>query len=227
MGAARSPGLYLFLISTPKNSMRFILKSDPLAPAFGEPLPISAAPQTLGFLARRRSASALTLTEPGPSQIQIETLLTVAARVPDHGKLAPWRFVVLEGSQKAVFVARIEALIAARRDADSLKLKLGKLRAPPVTIAVISRHIEGKIPEWEQRLSAGAVCGQLLTAVQAMGFGGNWITDWYAYDPDALVLLGLVGEEKVAGFIHIGTPREAPLERVRPDMSALVTHWKP
>jgi nitroreductase len=167
----------------------------------------------------------MALTTPGPSADEIQTLLTLGARAPDHGKLAPWRFVVIDGEAKADFVTRLEVIAASRPESANLLAKLSKLRVPPLTVAVISRYVAGKIPEWEQRLSAGAVCAQLLMASQALGYGANWITDWYAYDPDALTLLGVVEGEKVAGFIHIGTPTEAPLERVRPELQSLVTVW--
>jgi len=195
-------------------------------PKFGEPLPITASPETLAFLAARRSASAMSLRTPGPSADELQIMLSIAARVPDHGKLAPWRFVVLEGQHKDSFVAGLEAIVAQGAD-NSLIAKLGKLRIPPLAIAVISRHIPGKIPEWEQRLSAGAVCTLLITAAQAMGYGANWITDWYAYDADARALLGTTGEEQIAGFIYVGTPVDTPLERLRPDMEAIVETWVP
>ena len=109
---------------------------------------------------------------------------------------------------------------------EKLKAKLGKIKAPPLTVAVISRVRPGEIPEWEQRLSAGAVCMTLIVAAQAMGYGANWITDWYAYDEAALRLLGLREGEQVAGYVHLGTSAEAPLERVRPDVSAIVEAWR-
>ena len=195
------------------------------APEFGEALPISASSETLGFLTRRRSASALSLAAPGPSVDEVRTLLTIAARVPDHGKLAPWRFILFSGEAKARFVAGLEAIAAGRADGGKLHAKLAKLRTPPLTIAVISRHLEGDIPEWEQRLSAGAVCMNLVTAAQATGYGANWITDWYAYDASALGMLGLADGERVAGYVHVGTPSEAPLERIRPDIAALTSTW--
>ena len=194
-------------------------------PQFGDPLPVEPSPPTLSFLARRRSASALTLGSPGPSPEQIQQLLRLASRAPDHGKLSPWRFVLLDGEAKARFVAGLEAIAAAGEQSSKRIAKLGKIRTPPLTIAVVSRFTPGDIDEWEQRLSAGAVCTLLILAAQALGFGGNWITDWYAYDPDALRLLGLTEGEKVAGFIHIGTALEPPLERVRPDPAALTTRW--
>jgi nitroreductase len=187
---------------------------------------VEASPSTLLFLARRRSASAVTLRAPGPDTAELTRLLTLAARVPDHGKLSPWRFVILEGAAKARFVAALEAIAARRPDDAKAAAKLAKIRTPPLTVAVISRFTEGEIPEWEQRLSAGAVCAMLIIAAQAMGYGANWITDWYAYDSDAQRLLGLVGNERVAGFVHLGTPDEAPLERVRPDVASLTSEWK-
>ncbi len=202
--------------------------SRPLpAPAFGDPLPIAASPETVAYLARRRSASALSLGPPAPDEAELATLLTLAARVPDHGKLSPWRFVVMRGEAKAAFVAGLEAIAERRADGPKALVKLGKIRTPPLTVAVISRFSEGEIPEWEQRLSAGAVCAMLITAAQAMGWGANWITDWYAYDADAGALLGLLEGERVAGFVHLGTPVEAPLERVRPDVAAITSAWKP
>lgn len=201
--------------------MRFDL---PPVPEFGAALAVTPAPEVLRFLALRRSASALTLSEPGPGAAQIDQLLRLAARVPDHGKLAPWRFIILEAEGKAAFSARLEALAAARGDAN-LAGKLAKLKNPPLAITVVSAPREGKIDAWEQVLSAGAVCAGLLNAALAMGFGANWITDWYSYDPEALEILGLSAHERVAGFILIGTPREAPLERERPALEALVTRW--
>jgi len=198
----------------------------PAAPAFGEAAPIEASPETLAFLARRRSASAMALTEPAPSDADLATLLRLATRVPDHGKLFPWRFIVLRGEGKGRFIAGLEAIAAARPDAEKAKAKLGKIKAPPLTVAVISRILPGEIPEWEQRLSAGAVCMTLIVAAQAMGYGANWITDWYAYDADAGELLGLTDGERVAGYVHLGTSSEAPLERVRPELSAIVSEWE-
>jgi nitroreductase len=195
------------------------------SPAFGDPLPVEASPPTLDFLARRRSASALTLGPPGPSEAELARLLALAARVPDHGKLAPWRFVILRGEAKDRFVEGLEAIARRRPDAAKASAKLGKIRTPPLTVAVISRVTPGEIPEWEQRLSSGAVCAMLIIAAQAMGYGANWITDWYAYDADAGALLGLGEGEQVAGFVHIGTAAEAPLERVRPDLAALTSEW--
>jgi nitroreductase len=201
--------------------------SVPTAPLFGEAAPIEASPQTLAFLARRRSASALALAAPAPSDDELATLLRLATRVPDHGKLSPWRFVVLKGEPKHRFIAGLEAIAERRPDSVKLTAKLGKIKAPPLTVAVIS-HITPatEIPEWEQRLSAGAVCMTLIIAAQAMGYGANWITDWYAYDDDAGRLLGLREGERIAGYVHLGTGTDTPLERVRPDVGAIVEEWR-
>jgi nitroreductase len=196
------------------------------APTFGEALPVIPSPQVVDFLGRRRSASAATLTTPGPTPGELERIIALASRAPDHGKLAPWRFVVLQDAAKATFIEKLEAIATDSADRDVLQAKLFKIRIPPLTVAVISRFVPGKIPEWEQRLSAGAVCTLMIIAAQAMGYGANWITDWYAYDEAALALLGVAEGEKVAGYIHIGTAAEAPQERVRPDAAALTQVWR-
>lgn len=196
-------------------------------PKFGDFLPPSPSPEVLAFLARRRSAPALTLAAPAPSAGEVEDLIALSARVPDHGKLGPWRFVVLEGEGKVAFTARLEAIAQGRPDAVKCMAKLGKLKAPPLGIAVISHVTPGEIPEWEQVLSAGAVCTTMVIAATAMGYGANWITDWYAYDERAREALGLSASEKVAGFVFLGTPTEAPQERARPDIAPRVSRWAP
>jgi nitroreductase len=198
----------------------------PAPPEFGAPLPVQPAPEVLRFLSHRRSASAVTLAEPAPSAVELDQLLRLATHVPDHGKLAPWRFVIFEGEAKARFAARLEAIANGREDRQAAA-KLMKLKIPPLAVAVISSpHFDAPIPEWEQRLSAGAVCTTLLYATLAMGYGANWITDWYAYDPDAHRVLGLRDGERVAAFMLMGTPREPPLERERPDLAKLVSRWE-
>lgn len=201
--------------------------SVPPAPAFGETLPIETAPEVLSFLARRRSASAMTLTAPGPDDAQLADLLRLAARVPDHGKLSPWRFIILRGPAKDVFAERITALASDQANPVKANAALRKLTRPPVCVAVISRYLPGEIPEWEQRQSASAVCMQMLLAASAMGWGANWITDWYSYDPRALAILGVSEGEKVAGFLYLGTSSEQPQERVRPDVAAITREWTP
>jgi len=198
----------------------------PPAPDFGAPIDIQPSPEVLRFLSLRRSTSAVTLAAPGPSADQLADLLRLAARAPDHGKLSPWRFVVLEGADKAAFADRLEALAKARQNSQDVA-KLAKLRLPPLCVAVISSPRPAAIPQWEQQLSAAAVCVNLLYAALAMGFGANWITDWYAYDVEAQAVLGLAEGEQVAGFILMGRFRQPPLERERSDPAALTTRWTP
>jgi nitroreductase len=199
----------------------------PPAPAFGEPIEIARpSPETLALLARRRSAPAQALIAPGPDADQLSTLLRLAARVPDHGKLFPWRFIVLEGAGKAAFASRLEPLAARQPDPDKALAVLAKLKNPPVTVAVVSHTVPNRKPEWEQELSAGALCMTLLIAADAMGFAASWITDWYAYDDEAKAILGLETGERVAGFIHLGSLADAPLERVRPVVGELTTRWQ-
>lgn len=201
--------------------------SVPPAPEFGETLPVEAAPEVVAFLAKRRSASAMTLTAPGPDDAQLGEILRIAARVPDHGKLAPWRFIILKGEAKDAFAERIATLADSQLNPTKATAALRKLTRPPVCVAVISRHIPGEIPEWEQRQSASAVCHQMLLAAAALGWGANWITDWYSYDPRATAILGLADGEQVAGYLYLGTTNEQPQERARPDVAAITTEWSP
>lgn len=193
----------------------------------GTPLPAPAlSGASLALLAGRRSSSAGTLAAPGPDRPTLLALLQLATHVPDHGKLSPWRFVVLEGEDKRAFVARLEMLASNQDNATKARAALAKIANPPLTVAVISRPIEGKIPLWEQQLSAGAVCMNLLMAAHAAGFGANWITDWYAYAGEARELLGLGNGEQIAGYIHIGTQTEVPKERPRAALADLVRDWR-
>ena len=183
--------------------------------------------ETLDLLQRRRSVAPHLLTEPGPAPDEVETLLTIAARVPDHGRLVPWRFIVSSGEARL----RIGEAIANAFRADNpgaseekVAFERHRLARAPLVIAVVSSagpHV--KIPDWEQVLSAGAVMMNLLTAANAMGYGTSWITEWYGYDRRVLEVLGLLPTERLAGFVHIGTPVEVPLDRPRPALSDIVT----
>lgn len=193
----------------------------------GTPLPAPASSAALlALLAGRRSSSAGTLAAPGPDRATLQALLLLATHTPDHGKLSPWRFVVLEGEHKKAFVGQLETLAALQENATKAKAALAKIANPPLTIAVISKPVVGKIPLWEQQLSAGAVCMNLLLAAHAAGFGANWITDWYAYDAGAHALLGVTAEEQVAGYIHVGTQVEVPKERPRSNLADLIGEWR-
>ena len=182
---------------------------------------------TLALLRARRSVPPMRLDGPGPTPAELDTLLTLAARVPDHGKLAPWRFLVIAGEARA----RVGGIIAGAYAADHpeaddarLDLERARLAHAPVVVAVVSRagpHI--KIPEWEQVLSAGAVCMNLVVAANAAGYATSWLTEWFAYDRRILDALGLTPNEKIAGFIHMGHPQEVPGDRPRPDLAHIVT----
>ena len=188
------------------------------------PLPVPSA-EMQARLALRRSAPAQALTAPGPSPVEVERILQLGARTPDHGKLFPWRFVVMGPRSRAALAERLAP--HADRQADPAKARkvLSKLTAPPLTILVVSAPVEGhKVPVWEQQLSAGAVCMNLGHAATAMGYATSWITDWYSYDPQTIALMGLIPGERVAGFIHVGTLAEPALERPRPDMAAKVDY---
>jgi nitroreductase len=189
------------------------------------PLPVPSA-EMQDRLARRRSAPAQSLTAPGPSPAEIERILQLGARTPDHGKLFPWRFVVMGPQSRADLARALAPLAAHQLDPGKAAKVLSKLTAPPLTILVLSVPIAGhKVPEWEQQLSAGAACMNLEHAANALGYAASWITDWYSYDPAALALYDVRAGERVAGFIHIGTLAEPPLERPRPDVAALTT-WR-
>jgi nitroreductase len=184
---------------------------------------------TIDLLLSRRSAPPQTLTAPGPSKDEIETLLKVASRVPDHGKLAPWRFVVLEGAARERAGAIAAHLFAEQNPgADEARLTIERSRfaRAPLVVAVVSRaapHV--KIPEWEQVLSAGAVCMNLEIAANALGYRSTWVTEWCAYDRQFCDALGLHAHEKIAGFIHIGRPSAEIEDRVRPALEEIVTRF--
>lgn len=203
----------------------------PPAPTFGEELtPHRASDDTLALLARRRSTVANNMTEPGPSAEQLDDLLRLATRVPDHGKLAPWRFVIFEGEARASFGGILRKVFSASNpDApdDLLDFEEKRFTRAPTVLAVISSVTEKhKIPVWEQQLSAGAVCQTLLIAANAMGFAAQWISEWYAYDQLIKDTMGLKSGEHIAGWIYLGTATENPRERPRTDPADLVTRWK-
>jgi len=206
--------------------------NEPVLPEFpapGERLASSHAnADTLTLLARRRSTTAVALAEPGPSPDQVEQLIGIAGRVPDHGKLAPWRFVVFEGEARGSFgqvLAKVFSANNPKATPDQVEAEAGRFNRAPLVIAVISNVIENhKIPEWEQVLSAGAACQNMLIAASAMGFGAQWLTEWYAYDPYVKDALGLRSGERIAGFVYVGTAPDEPVERTRPKPH--IGRWK-
>jgi nitroreductase len=186
-------------------------------------------PDALKLLTTRRSFKPVELGGPAPSPAEIDTLLTVASRVPDHGKLAPWRFIVFEGDARQKAGDAIVAAFAANYpDAkpEQIAFERGRLTRAPLVVAVVSRaepHV--KIPEWEQVLSAGAAAMNLVLAAHALGFGASWITEWYAYDRSVLDALGLAPHERIAGFVHIGRPPGPPEDRPRPPLDEIATRF--
>jgi nitroreductase len=185
---------------------------------------------TLEMLSSRRSVKADMLTEPGPSSAELVKILTAAARVPDHKKLVPWRFIVFEGAARSAFGdVLVASCLAEEREAPSpvrLEMERGRLLRAPTVVAVISRVVpHPAAPEWEQILSAGAACFSLCLAANALGYGTCWITEWYAYSTRVRAALKLADNERVAGFIYIGTPRARQPDRERPDLAQIVTRW--
>ena len=183
----------------------------------------------LAFLKTRKSASAKAMGEPGPSTAVLDEMLQLAVRVPDHGKLAPWRFVIFEGAVRSTVGGAFKARWAELHPdhgADSLDFQAKLFTRAPVVVAVISTAAEhAKIPIWEQQLSAAAVCFNLALAARACGFDAQWQTDWVAYDDVAKAAIGVSAQEKIAGFIYIGTSAVRLEDRPRPEISALVTRW--
>jgi nitroreductase len=184
--------------------------------------------EVLALLGRRRSVAPHLLGGPGPSREEIDRILALATRVPDHGKLAPWRFLVITGKARTEIGEAIAAAFQADEPGageERVETERRRLARAPVVIAVVARaraHV--KIPEWEQMLSAGAVCMNLVIAANAMGYATSWLTEWLAFDRRVLDRLGLAPEEKIAGFIHIGQALQEPSDRPRPDLTEIVTY---
>jgi nitroreductase len=187
-------------------------------------------PDAINLLKTRRSVKPMELRAPGPSAAELETLLTAATRVPDHGKLTPWRFIVFEGDARRKAGDRIAEIFRAdnpQANPDQIEFERNRLARAPLVIAVVSRaapHV--KIPEWEQQLSSGASAMSLVFAAHALGYAASWITEWYAYDRRVLDALGVAADEKIAGFVHIGRPAKPPDDRPRPELSAIVSRYE-
>jgi nitroreductase len=186
--------------------------------------------ETLQLLLKRRSSKAALMADPGPTSAQLETILTAAARVPDHKKLEPWRFIVFEGDARASFGrVLLKACLAEEKETPSamrLETERTRLLRAPTVVAVVSRVAPNPAaPEWEQILSCGAACFNLCLAANALGFGTCWITEWYSYSPAVRAAMGLGPNERIAGFVYIGTAKEAQPDRDRPQLSKIVTRW--
>ena len=199
------------------------------------PLDIDAAggPDSgpLAVLDTRRSVPFLQLEAPGPDQPTLLRLLRSAVRVPDHGKLVPFRFLSLRDDARRVFGERLAAR-HAQLDPQASAAVIDKdrdryLHAPLIVVAIARLGPDGKIPEQERLLSAGCTCFALLLGAQALGFRGCWLTGWAAYDLEVARMLGLQADERVIGFIHLGSPKIAVPDRDRPDPAALLAEWTP
>ena len=194
------------------------------------PLP-THRPDLIAFLATRRSNLAKVMSSPGPDKTIRDKLLEIAARVPDHRKLTPWRFIIFEGNARKEFGDTIaQAFIddTPSAPADRVAFERDRLTRAPLVVAVISSPVACPrgTPEWEQKLSSGAVCYNLCLAAQAHGFGAQWLTEWFSYNDRVNTVLGLTEGEQVAGYIYIGTPQTQSSPRPRPDMANLVSKWK-
>ena len=193
--------------------------------------PLNDARSALSLLTTRRSASVKSMGEPGPTESQLLQILQIAVRVPDHGKLTPWRFLLFEGECRRAFGNRLaERWRELHLDPSNETLNFWRgffLRAP-VVLALISRAAQHpKIPEWEQILSAGAVGENILLGAAALGVGCQWNTDWPVYDEAIHRLLGLESYERIAGFFYFGTSTQPLEDRPRPDVRTLLKRWKP
>jgi len=182
------------------------------------------------FLKMRRSNLAKLMGGPGPSEEQLSEFLAIAARVPDHRKLAPWRFMIFKDEARSNFGQHIgAAFMKANPSApqDRAIFEGARFMRAPIVVGVISSPVKCSrgTPKWEQELSSGIVCYNLMLAAQAAGFGAQWLTEWYAYDAQVNRALGLSEGERVAGYVYIGTPSEPSRERARPDLETKCQFW--
>ena len=188
-----------------------------------------AVPDALDLLKIRRSVKPREMRDPGPSVAELDTILTIGARVPDHGKLTPWRFIIFEGNARAragEVIAQVFASKNPQATTADVDIEKRRLMDAPLVIAVVSlTKPHPKVPPWEQELSAGASAMNIVTAATALGYGACWLTGWFAFDRDVLDRLGLKVDEKLAGFIHIGTPSKPIEDRPRPALGDLVTRF--
>lgn len=193
------------------------------------PLP-THRPDLIEFLVTRRSNLAKVMSGPGPNETTRDQLLEIAARVPDHRKLTPWRFILFENNARSDFGDHIAQAFKADNptaQTDRIEFERDRLTRAPLVVAVISSPVACPrgTPEWEQRLSSGAACYNLCLAAQAHGFGAQWLTEWFSYDDRVNTALGLTEAERVAGYIYIGTPLTPSLPRPRPNIANLVSKW--
>lgn len=190
-----------------------------------------ANPALRDHLLTRRSVGQAFLAEPAPTGADLQTLLTIATRVPDHGKLAPWRLVLFSGDARAAAGEKLAEIAKRKRpetDEAGIEIERRQFLPAPLVIGVVSTakpHV--KIPEFEQLLSAGNVAFNLVHGAYALGYAATWITRWYTFDAEAASVLGAKEGERFVGFVHIGTPTTTIEDRPRPDLAEIVTEWRP
>ncbi len=199
-------------------------------PEFGAPLPAACpSDEAVALLWRRRSTPADFLSAPGPDSETLQKILTIAARAPDHRRVVPFRFVVFEGEARAEFGETLaDAFKADNPGVEESRIEIERnrfLRAPVVVAVISSINAAHKTPVWEQTLTAGAVCQNMLVAASAFGFAAQWLTEWYAFDDRINDALSMAADENIAGYIYIGTAKEEPRERARPILEDIVT-WR-
>jgi len=199
---------------------------------FGDVLPLPSPNGAVSdFLETRRSNLAKVMTGPGPNEAELSRLLAIAARVPDHRKLAPWRFIVFEGEARETIGTHIRAAFEAdnmEAPKDRKDFEAQRFMRAPLVVAVVSSPVKCArgTPEWEQILSAGAVCYNLLLGAQSLGYAAQWLTEWYSYNDAVTAAMGLKGGERIAGLIYIGSVEEPPTERARPELESKIEYWE-
>ncbi len=184
----------------------------------------------IDLLTTRRSVLARNMAEPGPSEDELQQILVAGTRVPDHGKLGPWRIQILNKDAQRqlgeVVAKRFVEVQGERANEKMVEFERDRPQRAPVLLVVTSKlTVPHNIPELEQRLSGGAVCMNLLNAAHALGYGAQWLSEWIAYDDEIKTTLGHDADTDIIGFIYIGTPTEPPKERTRPDLTDVVSEW--
>ena len=187
--------------------------------------------ETIDFLTSRRSTVARMMGGPGPDDESLKEIMKAGMRVPDHGRLTPWRFIVIRGEARAKLGEVIASSFKTKKpDAieEEIEIERERLSRAPVVVAVISKvRKEHKIPEWEQVLSSGAACQTMLIAAQSMGYAAQWLTEWYAYDADVKQAIGAEPGDEIAGFLYLGSGVGELKDRVRPEYDEIVSEWAP
>jgi nitroreductase len=188
----------------------------------------AARPDVINLLLTRRSLVAGRLAEPGPTPAELDTILRCAIRVPDHGKLAPWRIQVVQGEARQR-MGKIWGDIFRHRNpqasAELIALEYNRPCRAPLLLVVSTRIESDRIPRWEQVLSGAALCQNVVIAANALGYFAQWVTEWVAYDPDVKAALGIAPGDDILGYIYIGSGQETPAERVRPSLEEVVSYW--